>query len=98
MNQGSCSAHPVDDGNGVVDAEHEEERPAEHYGRQQDVTDPGRAVHLFVVAPGSVSSYTGGQRVQDYERCVQAASVVGVEDPHAGQPKDEDGQRHKLHR
>lgn len=94
---GSTGRNPVDDGHGVVDAEHEEKRAAEHYGRQQDVTDPGPAVHLLVVAPRGVAGYARGERVQHYECCVQAPTIVGVEDPHAGQPKNEDRQRHKLH-
>lgn len=89
-------AYPVYDGNSVVEAEGEEERPTEGDAGEQDVPDPLPALHLGVVGGCRVPAHTGCQGVQNNERCEEAAPVVGVEDSHAGQDEDEDGQGEQL--
>ena len=89
-------AYPVNNGHCVVEAEHEEEWPTEGDAGQQNVPDPLSALHLSVVRGRHVATDTGCQGVQHNERCEEAAPVVGVEDPHAGEDKDEDGQGEQL--
>ncbi len=74
---------PVDNGDSVVEAEHEEEWPTEGDAGQQDIPDPLRALHLGVVGSCHVATDAGSQGVQNYEGCEEAPSVVGVEDSHA---------------
>lgn len=89
--EGSSRAYPVDNGDCVVEAEHEEEGPTEGDAGQQNVPDPPGALHLSVVRGRHVPADAGCQGIQHYQSCEQAAPVVGVEDPHTGQDEDEDG-------
>ena len=96
VDEASSRTYPVDDCHGVVEAEHEEEGPAEGDAGQQDVADPLGALHLCVIRSRHVPTDAGGQGIQHYQGCEEAAAVVGVEDPHTGQHKDEDGQGEEL--
>ena len=88
--------YPVDNGHSIVEAEGEEKWPAEGDAGQQDVSDPLCALHLGVVGGSHVATDAGSQRVQHYQGCEEAAPVVGIEYPHTGQHKYEDGQSKKL--
>lgn len=90
------TAYPVYDGDSVVEAEGEEERPTEGDAGEQDVPDPLPALHLGVVGGCRIPAHTGCQGVQNNERREEAAPVVGVEHPHARQNEDEDGQGEQL--
>ena len=89
--------HPVDNGHSVVEAKHEEERSTEGDAGQQNVPDPLGALHLGVVGGCHVATDAGCQGVQHNESCEETAAVVGVEDSHTRQDKDEDRQSEELH-
>ena len=90
-------AYPVDNGHSIVEAESEEKWPTEGDAGQQYVSDPLCALHLCVVGGSHVATDAGSQCIQHYQGCEEAAPVVGVEDPHTGQHKYEDGKSKKLH-
>jgi hypothetical protein len=56
----------------------------------------GQCWYLLVVRASRVAGNASSQRIQDYQRGVEAAAVVGVEHPHARERKYEDGQGRKL--
>ena len=85
------ATHRVHNGNSVVEAEHQEQRPTEGEAGQKDVPDPLQPLHLCVVGCCCVATDAGSQGIEDYQGCEEGPSVVRVEGPHTCQREDKKG-------
>eukprot|EP00955_Chlamydomonas_euryale_P018396 195538-Chlamydomonas_euryale.AAC.1 len=88
--------HPVHDRDGVQEAEHEEERPAVHKAREQDVAHPQLALHLSVVRRRNITRNRCREGVHHDQYGVQRAAVIRVEHADERKREDKEGQVENL--